>query len=123
MSNTLSFSLKHNQIVCLEHQESCLYGEVIQLIPERQLCWFRPICIVISDRSDEYLPKSKLIDLQLGADLIWPIAFFRPVLDTEVISFWGKLNDVSNLVMPKKSSRQHLNYFVKLFWRDNKDKF
>lgn len=40
--------LKVNQIVCLEHQGNNLYGEVIQLITERQLCWFRPLCLVIS---------------------------------------------------------------------------
>ena len=41
-------ALKVNQIVCLEHQGNNLYGEVIQLITERQLCWFRPLCLVIS---------------------------------------------------------------------------
>ena len=40
--------MKVNQIVCLEHQGNNLYGEVIQLITERQLCWFRPLCLVIS---------------------------------------------------------------------------
>lgn len=123
MSYTSNLSLKHNQIVCLEHQNKCLYGEVIQLIPERQLCWFRPICIVTLDETGQYLPKSRLIDLQLGADLLWPVGLFRPVLDTEIVPFWGKLDDVSNLMLPKKSSRRHLNSFVTLFWQDNKDKF
>lgn len=40
--------LKVNQIACLEHQNNNLYGEVIQLVPSRQLCWFRPLCLVIS---------------------------------------------------------------------------
>ncbi|MEN9566364.1 MAG: hypothetical protein RLZZ69_1560, partial [Cyanobacteriota bacterium] len=40
--------LKVSQIVCLEHQNINLYGEVIQLIPHRHLCWFRPLCLVIS---------------------------------------------------------------------------
>lgn len=41
-------SLKENQIVCLEHKGNNLYGEVIQLIDDRQLCWFRPLCLIIS---------------------------------------------------------------------------
>ena len=44
-------ALKVNQIVCLEHLGNNLYGEVIQLITERQLCWFRPLCLVISTDS------------------------------------------------------------------------
>ncbi|PSB11192.1 hypothetical protein C7B62_06475 [Pleurocapsa sp. CCALA 161] len=45
--NSIKLPLKMGQIVCLEHQGSNLYGEVIQLIPDRQLCWFRPLCLVI----------------------------------------------------------------------------
>ncbi len=41
-------SLKVNQIACLEYGNNNLYGEVIQLVPLRQLCWFRPICLVLS---------------------------------------------------------------------------
>jgi len=123
VSNSSNLSLKHNQIVCLEHQKSCLYGEVIQLIPERQLCWFRPMCIVILDEPEQYLTESEVINLQFGSDLLWPLALFRPVLDTELLSFWGKLDNTSNLLISKKSSRQHLNSFVELFWQDNKDKF
>ena len=50
--------MKVNQIVCLEHQGNNLYGEVIQLITERQLCWFRPLCLVISvDSGMDYVPN------------------------------------------------------------------
>ena len=52
--DSVELPLKVNQIVCLEHQDSTLYGEVIQLIPRRSLCWFRPMCLVISnDRERE----------------------------------------------------------------------
>ena len=47
VSHTSNVPFKVSQIVCLEHQNNCLYGEVIQLIPKRQLCWFRPMCLVI----------------------------------------------------------------------------
>lgn len=44
--------LKVNQIACLEHDNNNLYGEVIQLVPRRQLCWFRPLCLVISSSKE-----------------------------------------------------------------------
>ncbi|MGB5637179.1 MAG: hypothetical protein WBM44_02820 [Waterburya sp.] len=46
--NAVKVSLKVHQIACLEHDNNNLYGEVIQLVPHRQLCWFRPMCLVIS---------------------------------------------------------------------------
>lgn len=49
--------LKVNQIACLEHDNANLYGEVIQLVPLRQLCWFRPMCLVISDLSGSNVSK------------------------------------------------------------------
>ena len=115
-------AFQNNQIVCLEHQQNCLYGEVIQIINERQLCWFRPMCIVNSEDRDRFQETTKLIDLQLGSDLLWPIALFRPALDTEVISLLSKLGDTNDL-SSQTSNRQHLNSFVKSVWQANKDKF
>ena len=40
--------LKANQIACLECNQERLYGEVIQFIPQRQLCWFRPMYLLVS---------------------------------------------------------------------------
>jgi hypothetical protein len=59
--------LKVSQIVCLEHQSSNLYGEVIQLIPHRQLCWFRPLCLVISaDAQSSFKSESPERSLEFG---------------------------------------------------------
>ena len=126
MSNNVSSNydlmFQDNQIVCLEHQQNCLYGEVIQIIPERQLCWFRPICIVRAEDRDRFTESINLIDLQLGSDLLWPIALFRPAFDTEVITLLSKLSD-TNDSLPKKSNRKYLNSFVKSVWQANQDKF
>jgi len=35
------------QIVCLEHQQSYLYGEVIQVIESKNLCWMRPLLLAV----------------------------------------------------------------------------
>ncbi|MEM7590608.1 MAG: hypothetical protein AAF383_03655 [Cyanobacteria bacterium P01_A01_bin.83] len=46
--STGKIHLKANQIACLEYNNVKLYGEVIQLIPHRQMCWFRPIYLIYS---------------------------------------------------------------------------
>lgn len=45
-------SPKINQIACLEHDHKNLYGEVIQMVPRRKLCWFRPLCLVIPNSTE-----------------------------------------------------------------------
>lgn len=67
--NSVDLPLKVNQIVCLEHQSSHLYGEVIQLIPHRQLCWFRPLCLVISTDAQSSL-KSESPERSLELELL-----------------------------------------------------
>ncbi len=116
---------KVNQIICLEYQYTCLYGEVIQLVHQRGLCWFRPICITLSDlNSNQNVDSPRLINLQSCSDLLWPIILFRPALDTEVISFLPKLNnDSDEFLFHKKYSRQYLNKFIQQVWQANKDKF
>ena len=52
VSDPADWQFKVNQIVCLEHQSNKLYGEVIQLIPNRRLCWFRPKWLVVSAEFD-----------------------------------------------------------------------
>lgn len=92
--SSVDLPLKVSQIVCLEHQNSKLYGEVIQLIPHRKLCWFRPLCLLISadaqnslntepierspsaTRSESFrVPREKSPEAkfsqQSGSDLLW----------------------------------------------------
>lgn len=155
ISNSVDLPLKVSQIVCLEHQNSYLYGEVIQLIPHRQLCWFRPLCLVISadtpsSLKSESLERSlelefvqqerssrliqnfdysksaqelKLIDLQSGSDLLWPVSLFRPALDTEIIYLIPQLQDNSHHFDQKISNQKYLNKFIHLFWQAHQDKF
>ena len=127
-----SVQFKVSQIICLEHEETCLYGEVIQLIEERQMCWFRPICMVVSTSQSDLIgspsahptvENSGLIHLHSGSDLLWPLVLFRHALDTEVISILANLNDTSKSKQTTASCRQHLNQFVKQVWAANQDKF
>ena len=116
-----------NEIICLENNSSYLYGEVIQLLRDRGLCWFRPMCLVvydrsISDRPSPIIEPSQLIDLQSGSDLLWPITLFRPALDTEVISLLPLLSDRYSLA-ERFVDKQYLNRFIQQVWQDNRDKF
>ena len=143
---SVNLNLRVNQIVCLEHENSSLYGEVIQLIPHRNLCWFRPICLVIFgdvegnksfdlncfDRSEQlkssqsinsYEAKYQLIDLQSTSDLFWPAILFRPAIDTEAINFIAQLNNIRHHSIDIAPKYKYLNQFVKQFWQANQDKF
>lgn len=117
---------KVNEIICLENDFRYLYGEVIQLLPNRGLCWFRPMCLAVSkesgDRPSPIIKATQLIDLQSGSDLLWPITLFRPALDTEVISLLPLLSDRYSASV-STSNKQYLNRFIQQVWRDNQDKF
>ena len=122
IADTAPDPFKVNEIICLENDSKYLYGEVIQLLPSRGLCWFRPMCLVISDvASDSTREPTQLIDLQSGSDLLWPTTLFRPALDTEVIS-WLPLKCDRHLAN-KSLNKQSLNKFIQQVWQDNRDKF
>lgn len=131
-----------HQIICLEHQHTRLYGEVIQLLPERGYCWFRPMFMAIGQSSDLVMRPfgarakpvanlasdnafidPKLINLQSSSDLLWPTNLFRSSLDTEVIPFLTKLNDLDQELEQKSLSHQSLQQFVRKVWQANQDKF
>ena len=119
-----SMLFRESQIICLEHQGTCLYGEVIQLILSRQMCWFRPICMTIKlVEGDRYTESFELIQLQFSSDLLWPINLFRPALDTEVISLLADLDNNHKQKPNKIPPRQYLNQFIRQVWAANKDKF
>ena len=121
---SLNQSFKVNQIICLEDRGTCLYGEVIQLISSRGICWFRPICMTINNsHQDSSIQNQQLVHLRAGSDLLWPTRLFRAAFDTEVISLSGFLDDLEKSTDYQLSSRQQLNQFVQQVWKNNKDKF
>ena len=78
------------EIVCLEHQGSYLYAEVIQTIETRQRSWVRPLFLQLTTQSSEPAhPAQGLFSFRLQncADLVWPSQFFRPAMDDEVLPF------------------------------------
>jgi len=138
---SVNLTHKAKQILCLDYEGNYLYGEVIQLIPQRQLCWLRPICLVISTEVDSTMfavcngkslqesinsgssDESVVVDLQSGADLLWPSSLFRPALDTEIINLIPQLKDISHCSSVKKSGQKCLQKFMHLVWQAHQDKF
>jgi hypothetical protein len=102
-----STEFQPNQILYLQHQTARLYAELIQVVPERQLGWVRPLALVeFSDRldwqptdftfqvndfqpgdrqTDDSARRSQLHDLRQGSDLLCPISLFQMALDVEVV--------------------------------------
>ena len=62
------------------------------MLEDRQMCWMRPLVLVDEQQSTDanvsrFGPSSKrhlqpVID---GPDLLWPLSYFQPALDTDVI--------------------------------------
>jgi hypothetical protein len=129
--NSLEDIFKSGQIVCLESDNYGLYGEVIQVITQRQLCWVRPLTIAIAisnydsstyDLSSKINADREIIDLRSASDLLLPLTLFRASYDTEAIYILAEL-----AAKQQTTDRQQisviLNNFVQRIWQDNQDKF
>ena len=120
-------NFQSHQIVCLEHENTCLYGEVIQVVEQRGMCWFRPWMLAISSPENSLLTwksqEETIYNLHLTADLVWPLDWFRPALDTEVIPLLEKLDILSRNSEDAQQSSQQLNSFIHKLWQVHKAKF
>lgn len=123
-----------HQILCLEHEETKLYGEVIQIIAERHLYWLRPLALLQAhlDRPDDSEPATTLSDLRQGADLLWPQKLFRVALDTEVIPILTQLDSTkaATAVLPtddslkaQSMSHRQLQTFIRRIWQAHPEAF
>ena len=107
-------TFKPNQIVCLEYYDERLYGEVIQIVEQRQTCWFRPLMLVRQ--------QVVIVDMRSSSDLILPLRLFRLCFDTEIIPFLTQLHQLHS-IPNKQSTSFDLNLFVQQVWQTNQDKF
>jgi len=88
------------------------------------MCWMRPLVLVDEQQSTDanvsrFGPSSKrhlqpVID---GPDLLWPLSYFQPALDTDVIPV---LAAVRTTKLTEKTSRQtsnqRLQQFMEQLW-------
>lgn len=116
------YDFQPRQIVCLEHETTRLYAEVVDVITSRQICWVRPLMLVVSSGDDNSLTElsSKLLrvyDLRQGADLLWPASLFRAALDTEVISLLVELENPDSLKQEDNlDAPKQLSCFIQKVW-------
>ncbi len=59
MSQPAPSQFQPRQILCLEHEQSKLYAEVIQVVPDRPVCWLRPMILEV-EISPNLLPNPDL---------------------------------------------------------------
>ena len=115
-----------NQIVCLEHEETRLYAEVIQIVRPRQICWARPLMLIVPESfSDSETDKNRstLYDLRQGADLLWPSILFRAALDTEVMPLFTYLQASKTQPDSSQMAHQQLQDFVRQVWLAHQNNF
>lgn len=112
------------QIVCLEYETRRLYAEVVQIAEERQVCWVRPLLLVIAltEQADwddtELLAQAQQYDLRNGSDLLCPTVLFRAALDTELLPLLNFLyaSDRTN-EKPNREAHQQLNQLITTLWK------
>lgn len=119
----LKCDFQPRQIVCLEHQHTCLYAEVIQVVESRQVCWVRPILLVEFPQGDRSFAAPLSYDLRPTVDLLWSCALFRPALDTEILPFLAQLYATPLQQEPNSLARQQLNQFIVQLWQAQKNEF
>lgn len=117
------------QIVCLEHETTRLYAEVVEVVASRPICWVRPLMLVVSPEDNHPLTEFsseqfKVYDLRQGADLLWPTSLFRAALDTEVISLFVELENSNTLKQDQDlDTHKLLSGFVRQVWQAYRSAF
>jgi hypothetical protein len=118
--------------VCLEHNNTVLYAEVIQVLVQQQRYWARPVLLCESQgESESERTVSEegydVYDVRHCSDLIWPKARFRRAFDTELIPLLKYLTPEAVPTMqgqPADSgstsihlARFKLNAFIQDLWK------
>jgi hypothetical protein len=102
-----------NQIICIDLDSLRLFAEVIQMIPDRDRLWARPLALAEQENYDLRL----LHDLREAPQLILPPALFREALDTEVMPLMTELFQLEAVAKPEPSTevlgRQALQAFIR----------
>ena len=120
-------------IVCLKHQETCLYAEMIQTIESRQRCWLRPLLLqVMAEESPipvasslEAIAPAEIYDLRDASDLLWPLGDFHSASDTEILPVLTHLYadkphpsaDPTQISEQAQIARQKLHQFIQQVWQ------
>ncbi|NEO33850.1 MAG: hypothetical protein F6K36_26235 [Symploca sp. SIO3C6] len=116
-----NYKFHSSQIVYLEYDNARLYGEVIEFVESRQVCWVRPLMLVVPAMGSDLLPlisleNLTLYDLRQGADLLLSACLFQQAFDSEVIPLLVELNNPETQLVTKTDTHQQLRDFVSRVW-------
>lgn len=102
----MSFSIY--PIVFINHKGTSLYGELVQTVESRNLCWLRPLLLHASDGDSE---ASSVVNLRNGPDVICSNQIIQPVLDTDWLDLSSKLCE-GDEACSFSQANQHLRQFL-----------
>ena len=141
---SVSTECQPNQILYLQYQTTRVYAELIQIAPERQLGWVRPLALIeLRDRLDwqnldwqnldgqQTDLRSQLHDLRQGADLLCPLSLFQMALDVEVVpvlmmleTFKQQSEENADLTSGlDRTAHLRLQEFVRCLWQAHPEAF
>jgi hypothetical protein len=119
--------LRPSEFACLEHQDTLLYTEIIQVVEKRHRYWARPVLLCEKLNPEDNVMESlpAVYDVRFCSDLLWPRSLFRSVLDTELIPLLSCLDaELEAPFIPTKilssrltEARQKLQHFTHRLWR------
>ncbi len=112
----LRFQFQPFQIVYLECAQERVYAEMVQFIEPRNLCWARPLALVVNWSAWE---ESQVYDLREGSDLLCPAPLFQEALDTDVLPILSQLYSLQDLL----DGKGKLHQFLRQLWQENPDGF
>jgi hypothetical protein len=125
--------LRPSEFACLEHQDTLLYTEIIQVVEKRHRYWARPVLLCEGLTQEDKLAESlpTVYDVRSCSDLLWPRSLFRSVLDTELIPLLTCLDAeleapfISTKTLPIHlvEARQKLQQFTQRLWRVHPEAF
>lgn len=116
--------LEPNQIVCLEDGDTSLYAEVVQLAEGRNICWVRPLVLIIGQLPlIDTAASVEWYDLRNGSDLLCPIELLRVALDTEAIPALSYLSPPELDQKGDRSAHQQLHQFIRRLWQTHPEAF
>jgi len=119
--------LRPHQIFYLEQGNARLYGELIQVVSDRNLCWLRPIALYYGSQdavdASEEASAATLYDLSQGADLICPDSLLQLALDTELLPLLAQLHSLKTEPAPVSQNAHRLRQFIQQLWQSEPEAF
>lgn len=126
-------SFHHHEILCVEHDHTYLYSELVQVVELRQLCWVRPLALLTKSHPLTYdtlevaaesnLQGYTVYDLQDAVDLLLPQKLFRATLDSELLPLLTQLGALKQRDDSDRLAHQQLQSFIWQVWQTNTQMF